>query len=129
MRILIAERNPHVRDLLGRELTTDGHEVVEAGDAAAVWQALCAAGALDAAVLDPDIPNVSGLALLDMFRQKRPAMPLVLHVYPAESAGFAPGGQLAAVVEKGGDLSGLKRALGEVLARRGGGQGEEGRQP
>lgn len=118
MRILIAERNPHVRDLLGRELKADGHDVVEAGDAANLWQALGAAGELDAAVVDPDIPNVTGLPLLDLFRQKRPAMPVVFHVYPAEAASYTPGGRLAAVVEKGGDLIRLRQALHAVLTRR-----------
>lgn len=118
MRILIAERNPHVRDLLGRELKADGHDVVDAGDDAAIRQALGAAGELDAAVVDPDIPNVSGQPILELFSRTRPAVPVVFHVYPTEAAGFVPGGQLAAVVEKGGDLGRLRQALQAVLDRR-----------
>ncbi len=63
-RILIAEDNADLRDLVVRALSEDGHDVVEAADGAAALEQLTKnKGAFDLLLSDIKMPVMDGIAL------------------------------------------------------------------
>jgi phosphoserine phosphatase RsbU/P len=61
MRLLSADDDPVVRRLLEAALTRGGHEVVVARDGAEAWRILSGDGAPALAILDWEMPGLSGL--------------------------------------------------------------------
>lgn len=111
--ILIAERNANIRELLRREFGREGHVVVTAGSGAEVltWLAAPAQVQVDVLVLDAEIAAPDGELLAKRLARLRPALPVVLHVFP----GLDTGTDGFARVEKGGDFERLKAVVRAVL--------------
>ncbi|MGA6206368.1 response regulator transcription factor [Nocardia testacea] len=77
MRILIADDDPVVREVVRRYLERDGMEVVEAADGRAAASALD--GDIDLAILDLMMPPPDGIALcLDVRGGARPDIPIIM---------------------------------------------------
>jgi DNA-binding NarL/FixJ family response regulator len=116
--ILIADRNPNVRDFLGRELAREGYTVREAASADALLRLASARQPVHLVILDPDLPGAAPQALLQQLSSRLPRVPLVLHVHdPRAAYGIAPrSDDPTLVVEKsGGSIVRLKQVAG-VLA-------------
>ena len=77
MRILIAEDDPVSRELLRHALAALGHEVVEAGDGRAAWEAFQQAPA-DVVITDIVMPVVGGLDLLRELSKQMPRPLLIV---------------------------------------------------
>ncbi len=105
-KILVADRNPHVRRFLTRELSAAGFQVNAAENAGHLMEALGQGAGPDLLVLDPDLPDADSTDLLDRLRRSFPALPVVLHTFlyeinvPVQSLNWA-----AAKVEKGENSS------------------------
>jgi two-component system cell cycle sensor histidine kinase/response regulator CckA len=72
--VLVAEDEPTVREIVGRVLRTQGHEVIEAGDGA---EALAAAGPdvrIGLLVTDVVMPRMGGRELAERLRAQRPGL-------------------------------------------------------
>ncbi len=78
MRILIADDDPVVRDVVRRYLERDGLRVTEVGDGEQAARAL-AAGDVDLAILDVMMPPPDGVELCRAVREgDRPEMPIIM---------------------------------------------------
>ena len=100
--ILVADRNPHVRRFLTRELTAAGFEVRATDSAQRLLQALGQRPGPDLVVLDPDLPDADSAALLCGLQQRPPAVPVVIHTFLSDwSATPQHLAWAAAFVEKG----------------------------
>lgn len=100
--ILVADRNPHVRRFLARELAAAGFDVHVTDSARRLRQALADPQRPDLVVLDPDLPDVDDSTLLAELNARRTPVPVVLHTYLSDWNG--PTRRLtgaAAFVEKG----------------------------
>lgn len=117
--ILIADRNPNVRDLLKRELIAEGYHVHLARSGREVLDCLDdVARSPDLVIVDPDLPDVAEVSLLEIIRRKRPGLPVVVHTFLAEYINHPIVLSSAAVVEKDGrHVDRLKEAVEEVLAK------------
>lgn len=113
--ILIADRNRHVRELLRRELLSDGYRIQVARDGREVLVLAEGAEPPDLLILDLDMPYVNGSTILDRLRERNPLLPIVIHAFLAEHAGNMR--HAAALVEKSGNTDQLKSAVEEVLQR------------
>lgn len=114
--ILIADRNPHVRKFLQRELAADGFQVLMAKDGREVLRLLDEDKQPDLLVLDLEIPHVSGLDILKKLQDRKPPVPVVVHTFLTEFANHPVVQQAAAFVEKTGDnIDNLKAVILEVL--------------
>jgi CheY-like chemotaxis protein len=115
--LLIADRNRNVRAFLAREFRREGLEVTVAADHGEVLRALRDGPFPDLLILDPDIPSLAQEDLLQMIRNIRPEMPIVVHSLTNEPCpGEAP--RLYAVMEKrGNNLESLKRVVSGLLGR------------
>ena len=78
-RILLADDESSLRELVARALTLDGHEVVQNGDGAAALDALARAqGRYDLLLADIRMPGVDGIALAVSAARDYPALPILL---------------------------------------------------
>ena len=79
--ILIVDRNPHVRELLKRELTAEGYPVraAQSGREALKW--VYYYNTLDLIIVDPDMPDIDQKILLQKLKNRVPAIPIILHAF------------------------------------------------
>lgn len=78
MRILLVDDEPHIRHLLGRICTREGHEVAEAGSAGEAL-ALLRTAAFDMLITDIVMPGLDGLALVRRAKAIQPEIkPIVI---------------------------------------------------
>jgi len=116
-RILIADRNRHVREFLRRELTAEGYQVEVAGDGREVLLCLDRETPPDLIILDLEVPYVMELEVLARLKTRRPPVPVVIHSCLPESVNHN-GSSLATVfLEKGGDPARLKGVVAEVFGK------------
>ncbi len=78
LRILFADDEAHLRDLMQMELPRMGHEVTVCPDGAAALKALERGGPFDAALLDLKMPGLTGIEVLAQIRQLSPETQVVI---------------------------------------------------
>jgi len=114
--ILIADRNPHVRKFLQRELTTAGYRVQLADTAREVIKRAFRREPLDLVILDPDLPDADEGQMLHHLLNRIPALPVVVHTYASEYGdGFKDREDLFFVEKKGSSVEGLKQVVYDIL--------------
>jgi CheY-like chemotaxis protein len=113
--ILIADRNRHVREFLRRELEAEGYRVRVAKDGQKLLMMINLDDPPDLVVLDPEIPYMGELAVLDRIKEKIPPLPLVLHTFLLEYKSHPSIEERGAFVEKRGNIDHLKKTVLELL--------------
>lgn len=115
--ILVADRNPHVRRFLARELAAAGFEVRVTDSVRRLRQALADPRRPDLVVLDPDLPDADDGTLLAELNDRPSSVPVVLHTFLSDWDG--PTRRLtgaAAFVEKGaGSIEELIQVVTRLL--------------
>jgi DNA-binding response OmpR family regulator len=115
-KILIADRNRHVRDLLRRELMAEGYSVEVAKDGHEVWLMINGGNPPDLVILDLEIPFLEDLVELAHLREGEPSVPLIIFsFFPDEDDRIVP--KAAAFLEKKEDTNHLKEVVAEVIGR------------
>ena len=114
-KILIVDRNRHLREFLKRELEASGYLVRTAGDGKECLKIAHADDSLDLLVLDLDLPPNSGLELLERLRNLRPLMPVVIYSHFSELASHPTALAAKAFVDKNESLEHLKKAMTSAL--------------
>lgn len=116
--ILIADRNPHVRDFLKRELVAEGYEVRLARNVRETLGSIYNPEPLDLLILDLDLPDANELNILEKLQDRMPSLPVIVHTYMTDYKGHPLSLNSATFVEKEGtNIDGLKRAVREILMR------------
>lgn len=112
--ILIADRNPHVREFLRREMAAEGYRIQLAENARQVIQWVYHHESLDLLILDPDLPDAEDLRLLEKLHNRIPYLPVVIHTFLAD---YAPNVlNASALVEKrGNSIEHLKQVVFDML--------------
>src|SRR5436190_8037690 len=77
LRILFADDEAHLRDLMQMELPRLGHEVTVCADGAAAIRAL-ERGSYDAALLDIRMPGITGIEVLGQVKQISPDTQVII---------------------------------------------------
>ncbi len=114
--ILIADRNPHVREFLKRELMAVGYRVMLARNGGDVLNSLEHRQGVDLLVLDLDLPYAGDPGILDEIRGRIPTLPIVVHTFLPEYINHPSTLHNAAFVEKeGNSVDRLKDVISEVL--------------
>ncbi len=117
--ILIADRNPHVRELLKRELASAGYRIHLAKTAQEVVELAFKAESPDLLIMDPDLPDNGTLAPLRRLKERIPTLPLVLHAHGADSANGLEGVAINDIIEKSGNsIENVKKAVARIFDRR-----------
>ena len=112
-KILIADRNRHVREFLRRELLAEGYQVEEARDGREVLERVNRPTPPDLLVLDLELPYAAELKVLEVLHEQQPSLPVVIHSFPPESEQNLPEG--VAFLVKREDTNLLKEVVAEIL--------------
>lgn len=116
-RILIADKNRHVREFLRREFREAGFRAQVAKDCAEVLMMVDVNQPPHLLILDLEMPPGQGLQILERMQSRVPPLPVVIHAFLAEHVNQPALRHAAALVEKRGDTDRLKAAVIEVLKR------------
>lgn len=115
-KILIADRNPHVREFLKREMTAAGFQVLLAESGHEVHKQVHADAAIDLLIIDPDLPDADGWSLLAKLRKRLPVPPIILHTFLSDYLTRPDFPGTMRMVEKGGSsVELLKTAVFDIL--------------
>ena len=116
--ILIADRNPHVRRFLKREMMEEGYHVRLAKTAREVLEFVFDHEPLDLLILDLDLPDASELDILRKLQERFPVLPVVVHTFLSEYVNHSFVLSSSAFVEKeGSNIDRLKTAVREILRK------------
>jgi len=114
--ILIADRNPHVRMFLQREMTAAGYLVRLADTGREVLKRAFQGEPLDLIILDPDLPDADEAQVLEHLLDRIPVLPVVVHTYPPEHGSDPKDMKDVIFVEKrGSSVERLKQVVHETL--------------
>jgi len=116
--ILVADRNPHVRRFLKREMMAEGYEVRLAKSAREVLELAFDREHLDLLILDLDLPDAGNLDILQKLQERFPVLPVVVHTFLSEYVNHSFVLSSAAFVEKeGSNIDRLKTVVREILRK------------
>jgi len=117
--ILIADRNPHIRDFLSRELADCGYHVRSVHDANDLLRLICSDNSIDLLVLDPDFPCLDNHELAQIIAGRIPQIPVVLHCVPGSEDCLSPdNGGVVRIEKNGRSVETLKESIGRILGLR-----------
>lgn len=114
-KILIADRNRHVREFLRRELGDEGYLVEVAGDGQEVLNLLSSKEPPHLLILDLEIPHLDEMEILARLQDRRPPTPVVIHTFLPAYPTRLMVPLAAAFLEKKGDTDHLKAVVAEIL--------------
>jgi CheY-like chemotaxis protein len=116
-KILIADRNRHVRDLLRRELTNEGYQVEVARDGREVLSRIDGEDPPQLLVLDLEIPYLDEPEVWARLKDHQPHLPVLIHSFLPEYPTNLTLPIEAAFLEKKGDTDLLKAMVAEVIGK------------
>jgi len=115
-KILIADRNPRIREFLRRELAASGHRVRSVNSAGDLLKAIYSDNRIDLLILDPDFPYMDVVELARKIIDRIPQIPVVLHCIrgTGDLSGFDEANTVH--IEKNGhSIEVLKEAIRRLL--------------
>ncbi len=116
-KILIADRNRHVREFLRRELRAEGYEVEVARDGRELLTLICDQEPPHLLILDLEIPYLDELEIWARLKDRQPPLPVVIHTFLPEYPTRLTVPLAAAFLEKKGDTDELKAVVAEVIGK------------
>jgi CheY-like chemotaxis protein len=118
--ILIADRNPNVRDLLKREMAAEGYRVILAKDSREVLQRVFSQEPLDLLIFDLDLPDAADDKIIGRLNDRIPRLPVILHSLETDHSNYPGGNSNIIFVEKrGNSVEHLKKVVTKLLNRSG----------
>jgi DNA-binding response OmpR family regulator len=115
-KILIADRNRHVREFLRRELGDEGYQVEVAGNGRELLNLLDSQEP-HLLILDLEIPYLDELEIWGRLQDRSPPLPVVIHTFLPEFPSRRAVPSAAAFLEKKGDTDELKAVVAEVIGK------------
>lgn len=116
-RILIADRNRHVREFLRRELTAEGYRVEVARDGRELLGKINGDDPPHILILDLEIPYLEELQVWARLQECQPPLPVVIHTFLPEYPLNLTVPMAAVFLEKKGDTDQLKSVVAEVIKK------------
>ncbi len=115
--LLIADRNPHVREFLKREMMAEGYEIRLVKSGQELIDDIHNPGALpDMVILDPDLPDADDQSLVHHIQRIVPELPIVIHSLQTEMIHQLNAMHPVIFVEKkGSSVDHLKQAVKDIL--------------
>jgi DNA-binding NtrC family response regulator len=114
--IVIADRNPHVRSFLQREMSREGYRIRLAESARALLQWAFNHEPVDLIILDPDFPDAVDANLLQALKKRVPSVPVVIHTHYAHT--LLEKAEPFILVEKGGSSIERLKQIAETLLHK-----------
>jgi len=97
-------------------MTADGYRVRLAENGREVIKWACHDEALDLLILDPDLPDAEETDLIKKLQDRISYLPVVIHTFISDYAGYSEMLKAAVFVEKkGSSIEGLKQVVADIL--------------
>lgn len=116
--ILIADRNPHVREFLRREMMPEGYEIRLANSAREALKWVFGPEPLHLVIIDPDLPDADELEILKRLEGRIPALPIIIHSFSPDYARTPEVPGTFVFVEKMGKSIERLKKMAEVLMQQ-----------
>ncbi len=116
--IIVADRNPNVRNLLKRELTAFGLTVRLVDNAERLLKTIDSRLPIGLLVLDPDLPGVDSISLYRKLANRTPQLPTILYCVRGANhpSSFKPSEMVR--IEKDGDsIERIMDAVSDILEK------------
>jgi DNA-binding NtrC family response regulator len=114
--ILISDRNRNIREYLKREFEADGFRVRLAKSAREVLEWIYQNIPIDLVILDPELPGVDNIPLLEKISDRVPILPIVVHSFSPDYCNQTNGSASVHFVEKkGSSIEYLKKEIFRLL--------------
>lgn len=114
--LLIADRNPHVREFLKRELGGQGYRVQLAESGKQLLRMVSGNQPVDLVILDPDLPDWEESGIAEKLRDRDPFLPVVIHGFWSDHVESFVDVRNASFVEKAGSsVERLQHVVREML--------------
>lgn len=117
VRILIAERNPRIRNFLSREFLNRAFRVEGAGNSDEVLKAVKSSEPPHLIILDASTPDNTGGVLLQLLGYEFPEVPIILHGYLSDLTDDVDLRQVFAMVDKDGSPDELTSTVLRAIDR------------
>jgi two-component system, OmpR family, response regulator MprA len=117
VKILVADRNRNVRELLRRELRAEGYAVEVARDGREVWLSIKSDHPPHLLILDLEIPYLEDLLEKARFREDGISLPLIIFSFLPDEGETPSVPNAAAFLEKKADMDRLKAVVAEVIGK------------
>ncbi len=115
--ILIADRNPHVRKFLEREMKSAGYHVLLAKNCQEVIKIVYQPGPLDLLIMDPDLPGKEETFIWEKLSARLPSISIVIHGFSGDYYGCPEIPADAVFVEKSGSsIQSIKKIAASNLS-------------
>jgi DNA-binding NtrC family response regulator len=116
--LLIADRNPHIRNFLKREMQAEGYNVRLAKNGREVLNLIYSPVPIDLMIIDLDLPGANELNLLKSLEDRIPVLPFVIHSYVSDYREYSSKFRAATIVPKQGSSSEtLKDVIRDLLKK------------
>jgi DNA-binding NtrC family response regulator len=117
--ILVADRNKHIRELLKRELSDDGHQVIPAKTASEVVEIISTVDSIHLIIIDFDLPDGDLADIRLKLKGRFDKIPVIIHSYGSERrTGFLSSHNIYEI-EKGSTSIAQIKVLVNQITRRG----------
>ncbi len=114
--ILIADRNPHIRDFLRRELTACGYNIRQVQNGKELLKLIYSRNRIDLLVLDPEVPGVEAIELARKIVDRIPQLPVVLfYTRGNDDISEYNAGHVFLVEKNGQSIDTLKAVIQDIL--------------
>ena len=114
--ILIADRNPHVRAFLAREMKVEGFRIRLAKNCREILDWVYHTEPLDLIILAPDLPDDEGQKILLKLYDRIPTIPVVRYAASSDYAGPPDDSESVSFVKKeGNSIEALKRTVFNII--------------
>jgi len=113
--ILVADRNSNIRNLLRRELESEGYQVKSAANGAELMIMVGRDDCLDLLLIDPDLPLGDGMAILERLNNRVPELPIIIHSAQSAYSRHPDLNFVKAFIEKGENLDLLKKTIADLI--------------
>ena len=117
VRILLTDRNRHVRELLRRELETEGYVVAVARNAQEILGSLGDGELPHLLILDLEIPYLAEVNLLESLKKNYPSLPVIIHSFQPENPREFIAANAVAFLEKSEDPHQLKQTIAALVQK------------
>ncbi len=119
-RILIADRNPHIRDFLRRELAACGYHIIHVQNGKELLKLIYSRSRIDLLVLDPEVPGLESIEMAHKIVDRIPQLPVVLFYTRGNDDISDYTAQNVILVEKNGQsIDILKAVIQDILTDHG----------
>ena len=109
--IMVTDTNPHVRDLLKRELEKDGYSVCCVRTGTEAYQSISNSAMVDLVILDPELLYPYGYSLFANVLDNNPSVQIIIHTYQEFTSGLKIGTNIHIVEKNATSVASLKEKI------------------